>query len=453
MRIRIIRNIEEARATVLKRRPVEEVEVSPKLKEGIRRIFGQELTPAEAVARIISDVRREGDRAALDYTKRIDGIELTGLKVSEEEIEEAWEKAPAALRQALELAAVRIRLFHENQKHHSWVEWRKGGALGQVVRPLESVGVYVPGGTATYPSSLLMGAVPALVAGVSRVVAVSPPARDGSLAPAVLAAARVAGVRDVFKLGGAQAIAALAYGTESVPRVDKIVGPGNIFVVLAKRQVFGQVGIDGLQGPTETMLIADENANPAYIASDLLAQAEHDPLATALLLTPSHALAEAAAEELERQLERLPRREIAAASLEGQGAIVLVRDLEEAVALANEYAPEHLCLLVADPWDFLGEIKNAGGIFLGEVSSEALGDYVIGPSHIMPTGGTARFSSPLNVSDFLKITNLFAIGEEEMREIASAAIALAETEGLTAHAAAVHLRTGSAPLLLGQGEV
>ena len=442
MRIKILRHVEEAKATVLKRRPLEEMEVLPGLKERIRRLFGQELTPAEAVARIIADVRREGEQAVRDYTRRIDGVELADLKVSEEEIEEAWAQTPAALCQALELAAGRIRRFHENQLQRSWMEWRGGGALGQIVRPLESVGVYVPGGTASYPSSLLMGAIPALVAGVERVVVASPPGEEGRISPAILAAAHAAGVREIFKMGGAQAIAALAYGTESVPRVDKIVGPGNIFVVLAKRQVFGQVGIDGLPGPTETLLIADESANPAFLAADLLAQAEHDPLATALLLTPSPNLAQEVAEELSRQLKKLPRREIAAAALEGQGAIIIVRDLEEAVALANEFAPEHLCLLVAEPWALVGKIKNAGGVFLGEISSEALGDYVIGPSHIMPTGGTARFSSPLNVNDFLKITSLFAVGETEMKEITPAAIVLAEREGLSAHAAAVRLRIG-----------
>ncbi len=445
MVIKIIREAGEAKATVLKRTPLEEIRVSAQMAEGIRQVFGQALTPEEAVAWIINDVRQKGDKALLDYTQRIEGVALKSLKVSQDEMEKAWQETPQALRQALELAAERIRRFHQQGRMKSWLEWREGSALGQIVHPLERVGVYVPGGTAPYPSSLLMAAIPAQVAGVSQVVATSPPDREGCLPPAVLAAARIAGVDAVFKVGGAQAIAALAYGTESVPKVDKIVGPGNLFVVLAKRQVFGSVAIDGLPGPTETLLVADETARPAYVAADLLAQAEHDALATALLITPSLKLALAVQSELERQLAALSRREIAARSLEERGAIVVVRDLNEAIDLANYYAPEHLCLLVADPWSLVGKVRNAGGVFLGEVSSEALGDYVAGPSHIMPTGGTARFASPLNVNDFLKITSVFALAGEEMREIAPAAVEIARAEGLTAHAAAVRMRNEDAP--------
>ncbi len=440
MTIRVIRDIQEARTTVLRRVPWEEISISPAVAASIERVFGQALRPREAVARIMADVRRGGDQAALDYMRRIDGVTLDSLRVGPEEMEAGWSQTPEPLRRALTLAAERLRSFHEHQRANSWLSWRQDGALGQVVRPLERVGVYVPGGTAAYPSSLLMAAIPARVAGVSEVVVASPPVGDGRLAPIVLAAARVAEVDAVFKLGGAQAIAALAYGTESVPQVDKVVGPGNIFVVLAKRQAFGQVAIESLPGPTETMLIADDAARPDYLAADLLAQAEHDVLATALLLTPCLKLALAVHSELERQIEVLSRKDIAARSLAERGAIIVTESLEQALDLANEYAPEHLCLLVADPWSLVGRVKNAGGIFLGEISSEALGDYVAGPSHIMPTGGTARFASPLNVNDFLKVISVFALGEEEAREIAPAAIALAESEGLTAHAAAVRIR-------------
>lgn len=438
--IRIIRDVETAKQTVLKRTPWEESKVSPQVAEGIRRLFGEELTPEQAVGRILRDVRKRGDAALRDYSQRIDGVTLDSLVVSEGEIEAAYAETPTALREALKTAAQRIRAFHERQPKGSWLEWNEGSALGQMIHPLERVGIYVPGGTAPYPSSLLMAAIPAQVAGVEEIIVASPPDKGGSVAGSVLAAAKVARVERAFKVGGAQAIAALAYGTESVPKVDKIVGPGNIFVILAKRQVFGAVDIDQLPGPTETLLIADQTADPKLAAADLLAQAEHDPLASAILITTSEELARRVQEEVERQWERLSRREIIAQSLERQGGIIVVEDLDQAVELANLYAPEHLCLLTADPWALVGKIKHAGGVFLGEASSEALGDYVVGPSHIMPTGGTARFSSPLSVRDFLKITSLFAVREEEMRRLAPAAIEIAQAEGLTAHAAAIKLR-------------
>ncbi|MFQ6058645.1 MAG: histidinol dehydrogenase [Anaerolineae bacterium] len=438
--IRIISDVEKARQTVLKRRPWAEVEVPPQVAEGIRRVFGEPLTPHQAVARILADVRERGDAALLDYSRRIEGVELDNLAVSAEEMDTAWQTTPAELREALSLAAERIRAFHQRQPKSSWLEWRQGEAVGQIVRPLERVGIYVPGGKAVYPSSLLMAATPAQVAGVAEIVVTSPPGPEGRIAPVILAAARIAQVERVFKLGGAQAIGALAFGTETVPRVDKIVGPGGLFPVLAMRQVFGVVGVAGLPGPTEALIIADDSARPALVAADLLAQAEHDELATPLLLTPSAALAEAVRREIEAQLAPLPRRGIIARALEGQGAIVLVGSVEEAVELANGYAPEHLCLLVRDPWSLVGQVKHAGGIFLGEPSSESLGDYVVGPSHIMPTGGTARFSSPLNVWDFLKITGLFAVEEEVARQLTPAAVAIAQAEGLTAHAAALRKR-------------
>jgi len=434
----------QARRRVLGQCGREPVELPPSVRAIIRCVFGADLTPDEVAARILADVRQRGDEAVLEYTCRIDGVEVERLAVGEAEIQAAWDAAPTELRRALELAVERVRAFHQRQPRLSWMDWREdGGALGQMVRPLERVGVYAPGGRAPYPSSLIMAAVPARVAGVKEILVVTPPRRDGTVTPAILAAARIAGADQVFRIGGAQAIAALTYGTESVPRVDKIVGPGNVFVIAAKRQAFGEVGIDQLPGPTETMLIADEGANPAWVAADLLAQAEHDPLASALLLTPSLELAQAVWEEVERQITSLSRREVIAQSLARQGGIIVVRDLDQAVELANEYAPEHLCLLTRDPWTLVGRIENAGGIFVGEHASEALGDYVVGPSHIMPTRGTARFSSPLNVWDFVKITSIFAPSAGESQRLAETGITLAEAEGFTAHAEAIRKRVTS----------
>jgi histidinol dehydrogenase len=398
------------------------------------------------VAQIVADVRRGGDRALRDYSRRIDGVSLDRITVEEGAIEAAYRAVPPDLREALHLAAERIRAFHLREPHQSWLEWdEEGGALGQMIRPLRRVGVYAPGGTAAYPSSLLMAVIPAQVAGVEEIIVTTPPSTGGRGFPAILAAAHVAGVERVLQLGGAQAIAALAYGTESVPRVDKIVGAGGLFVTLAKKLVYGDVGIDGLYGPTETLLIADEEADPVLVAADLLAQAEHDPLATALLITPSVRLAEAVQIEVDRQLALLARRKIIQQSLAGQGAILVVANLEESLALANEYGPEHLCLLVADPWSLVGRVRNAGGVFVGEGSSEALGDYVVGPSHIMPTGGTARFASPLHVGDFVKVTSVLAVGEGTARRLAAPAETIAKAEGLTAHAAAVAARDENRP--------
>jgi len=439
--IKLVRGLAAGRRALLSQRSLDEMSVSPQTMGRIKEVFGEALTPQQAVARIIADVRREGDAALRDYTRRIDGVVLDDLQVSEKEIEAAYQETPQGLREAMERAAERIAAFHHQQRASSWLEWDdEGGAVGQMVRSLEQVGVYVPGGTAPYPSTLLMAAVPARVAGVREIVVASPPGADGRVAGVILAAARVVEVERVYRLGGAQAIAALAYGTESVPGVDKIVGPGNLFVVLAKRQVYGQVDIDSLPGPTETVVIADGGANPAYVAADLLAQAEHDALAAPVLVTTSEKLAQAVQDEIEAQLPALSRKEIIAQALGGRGSIVVVENLEEALDLANDYAPEHLCLLVADPWAWVGRVRHAGGVFVGEACCEALGDYVVGPSHIMPTGRTARFASPLNVWDFCKITSVFALGAEEARALAPFAIELAEAEGLTAHAQAVRLR-------------
>jgi histidinol dehydrogenase len=438
--VRIVTGAAAARETLLARLPLEEAAASPDLQASILRLFGEPLTPDEVVARIIYDVRATGDEALRHYAQLIDGYAPEPFRVSAERIALAWERTPADLRAALEASAARIEAFHRRQPRNTWLDWDPtGSGLGQLVRPLERVGIYAPNGRAPYPSSLLMAAIPARVAGVPQVVVATPP-RGGELNDTILAAAHVAGVTEVYALGGAQAIAALAYGSASVPRVDKILGPGNIFVVLAKRRVYGRVDIDQLPGPTETLLVADETANPAYAAADMLAQAEHDPMATALLITTSPALAEQVEEELRRQIATLERSEIVAGALARQGGIAVVDTLAEALALANEFAPEHLCLLTRAPWELLGQVRNAGGVFLGELSSEALGDYVVGPSHIMPTGQTARFSSPVNVWDFVKITSVFGVTAALAQEISPAGIRLAEEEGLTAHARAMRLR-------------
>lgn len=438
--VRIVHGAKEGRRTLLRRRSLDEYEVSADVQAGIARLFGEPLTPDEVVTRILADVKDRGDSAVLEYSRLIDGADLEALRVPEERIELAWERTNPSLREALEFAAQRIEAFHRRQHRNSWLEWDgEGGALGQIVRPLQRVGIYAPNGRAPYPSSLLMAAIPARVAGVPQIVVATPP-RDGELNDTILAAAYLGGVREVYAIGGAQAIAALAYGTESVPRVDKILGPGSIFVVLAKRRVYGTVGIDQLPGPTETLLVADETANPGYVAADMLAQAEHDPLASALLLTPSAELAHQVGREIARQLETLSRKEIILSSLATRGGIVVTQDIDEAIALANEYAPEHLCLLTANPWELVGRVENAGGIFIGELSSEALGDYVIGPSHIMPTGQTARFSSPVNVWDFVKITSVFGVSPSVAKQISPAAITIAQEEGLTAHARAIRMR-------------
>jgi len=431
----------EARSGLLARKPVGEAAPTATLAAGIQRVFGEALTPDEAVRRVLADVRQRGDGALREWTQRIDGVALEDFVVPRQALAAAYEGLAPDLREAMHLSIERVRAFHAKQPRGSWLDWSpEGGALGQMVRPLERVGVYAPGGRAPYPSTLIMGVVPAQVAGVEEIVVATPPGPGGEPAPVILAAAHACGIETVYRVGGAQAVAALAYGTPSIRRVDKIVGPGNIFVVLAKRQVYGVVDIDGLPGPTETLVVADEAADPALVAADLLAQAEHDTLASAILVTPSRRLAEAVQVEVARQMEELSRAEVIAESLGGQGGIVLCAGLDEALELANLYAAEHLCLHVADPWSLVGKVKHAGGVFLGENSYEVLGDYVAGPSHVMPTMGTARFASPLSVRDFTKIISLFALGEGEAGEIGRAAQRLAEAEGLTAHAGAVARR-------------
>lgn len=428
-------DVDSARQSILKRIPLDDMSVPPSLQAGITRMFGEPLTPAQVVDRILTDVRERGDAALREWTERLDGKSFASFAVPQAAMQAALEALPAEQRAALELAADRVRRFHQAQPVTSWMTQSMGGTLGQLFRPIRRVGLYIPAGSAPLPSSVLMSAVPAQVAGVSEIVLVAPPSREtGEIAPIILATAALLGINEVYSIGGAQAIAALAYGTETIRPVDKIFGPGNLFVTLAKRQVFGVVGIDGLAGPTETVVVADESARPEWVAADLLAQAEHDVLAAAVLLTPSQALIEKVQVEVARQLEERSRAEIINASLQNRSGAVLTRDLEEAVELANEYAPEHLCLAVRDPWQWAQKVTAAGGIFMGEHSFEVLGDYVAGPSHVMPTGGSARFASPLNVLDFVHIVSLVALDPATTCQIASAAAIIAQAEGLDAHA-------------------
>lgn len=441
--IRVVEGAAAVRNSILRREPAAQAMATADTLAFLRRAFGRDLSPEEAVAEVIAAIGRDGDAAVRRFTLAMDSVAVEDLVVPEDAIDRAYASLPSNTRDALTVAASRIRAFHEKQRFMSWVDWQAGGALGQMIRPLQRVGVYVPGGSAPLASSLLMAAVPARVAGVDDVSVATPPQRDtGWPHPVVLAAARIAGVDRVYRIGGAPAIAAMALGTETVPRVDKVVGPGRLLVVLAKRALFGMVGIESLPGPTETLLIADDAADARLVAADMLAQAEHVD-ASALLLTTSASLAGNVCTELERQLGHL-RDTPAEASLVERGGIGVVGSLEEALALANEYAPEHLCLLVRDPWSWLPMVRNAGGVFLGEAASEALGDYVVGPSHIMPTAGTARFSSPLNVLDFVKITSIFAPGAGDVETISAAGAALAEAEGLRAHRDAILMRLPSA---------
>ena len=399
-----------------------------------------------AVRPILRDVRRHGDRALIRLTGKFDGVTLTpdALPVPRTERRRALAALPAATRRALDTAARRIRAFHLKQRQTSWTfRDALGVTLGQKIAPLARVGVYVPGGTAAYPSSVLMNVIPAKVAGVQEVCVVSPPSPQGD-DPALLAAAELAGADAVFRVGGAQAVAALAYGTPTVPRVDKIVGPGNVYVATAKRLVFGRVDIDMIAGPSEVLVIADRTADPAYVASDLLSQAEHDRLAAALCLTTSHKVARAVVHALGDQLARLSRRAIAAAALRRFGAVIVARSRAEVVKLANAIAPEHLELAVKDPHAWLDDIHNAGAVFLGHLSTEPFGDYIAGPNHVLPTGGTARFSSPLGVYDFLKRTSVIEASPRAIAKLGPDVVALAELEGLEAHARAVQYRMDGA---------
>jgi len=395
----------------------------------------------QAVAAILEDVRTRGDAAVLEYCAKFDGAALTALRVPEAEIDMAYAAVDPSLVADLERAAANIRAFHEKQAHRNFVVTeREGVVLGQRVLPMEKVGIYVPGGTAAYPSSVLMNAIPARIAGVSRIVMATPPGRDGMIPDAVLAAARVAGVTDIFKMGGAQAVAALAYGTESVPKVDKIVGPGNIYVATAKQKVYGLVDIDMIAGPSEILVVADRTANPRHVAADMLSQAEHDRMASAVLVCDSMELAEAVSAELERQIPLLPRADIARASIDSNGKILVAANLQEGVDIANEIAPEHLELCVDEPFALLHAVRNAGSVFLGKHAPEALGDYWAGPNHTLPTLGTARFSSPLSVDEFVKRSSFIYYTKDALSEVKDSIINLAEHEHLDGHARSVAVR-------------
>ncbi len=394
------------------------------------------------VADIIYNVRKNGDEALLRYTEKFDGAALSSLTVTPEEIEEALSLVEPEFIEILRRAEENIRAFHEKQRRNSFIINNGDGVvMGQKIIPMDSVGLYVPGGTAAYPSTVLMDSVPAKIAGCPRVVMVTPPRRDGKVNPAILAAAHVAGVDCIYKVGGAQAIAALAYGTESISKVDKIVGPGNAFVAEAKKQVFGVVSIDMIAGPSEILIVADGKSDASHVAADLLSQAEHDKLASAVLLTDSLSLAEQVSAELERQIPLLERAEIARASIENNGKIIIADSLEVAIDIANELAPEHLELCVDSPFDYLGKIRHAGSIFMGRNCPEALGDYLAGPNHTLPTGGTAKFSSPLSVDDFVKKTQYTYFTREALERVADDVAAFATKEGLTAHAKSATIRT------------
>ena len=432
-----IYEIDQAQETILKRVPLTFTDYPVELVDSVEKLFGDGVTLPQAVSEILESVRRDGDNALRKWSRILDNASFDDFRIPVDWFEQAYNDLPSSLREALNLSAQRIRAFHEMQPLPNWETEVLGGRVGQRVTPVECAGVYVPGGTAPLPSSLLMSVIPAQVAGVPQIIVTTPPNPH----PIILAAAFICGIEEVYQLGGAQAIAAMAFGSESVPRVDTIVGAGNIFVTLAKQQVFGVVGLDGLFGPTETMVIADETANPTWVAADLLAQAEHDVLASAILLTPSRKIAEMVQIEVSRQLENLSRTAILSHSLQNSSGIVVVPNLDKAAEIANDYAAEHLCLSVAEPRVLMSKINNAGGFFLGDHSFEVLGDYVAGPSHIMPTSQTARFNSPLNVLDFVKISSVVELDPKIGAKLSIHAAEIARAETLTAHAAAARFRS------------
>ncbi len=437
--MRIIEGFEKAKALLARQPGTDFSPDSPTLRQRIKQVFGSEMSPAEAVAQIIDDVRTMGDAALFSYTLKIDRAKLSSLEVSKRQIKSAYVEADKELLAALKFAAERISAFHRKQKEAIWSLAAKKG-FGQLIRPIERIGAYAPGGTASYPSTVLMTAIPARIAGVKEVILATPPHPDGTVPAATLVAADIAGVDRIFSVGGAQAIAALAYGTETVPRVDKICGPGNIFVVLAKKTVYGAVGIDSLPGPSEVLIIADEDADPAYCAADIVAQAEHDPLASAILVTDSAGLAAEVAKAVEQQLKSLERRDIAAEAIKNQGLIAVVDGIGQAIELANLYAPEHLALMIKDADAYIERISNAGCVFIGNSATVVLGDYVAGPSHVLPTSATARFSSPLNILDFVKLINVVDADKGTLKKLAKAAATIARAEGLEAHARAIEKR-------------
>lgn len=411
------------------------------IEDILKRDETAEMDVSAAVGEMIASVRQNGDRALKEYAKKFDGAQLEDLIVSRKEIEQALKEIDSYFIETLKEAEKNIRLYHEKQKRSGYeIRKENGIVLGQKVTPLKRVGVYVPGGTASYPSSVLMNVIPAKIAGVEEIIMTTPPDKNGAIAPAILAAAEVAGVTKIVKSGGAQAVAALAYGTQSVPRVDKIVGPGNLYVATAKRMVFGQVDIDMIAGPSEILVLADETVDPRYAAADLLSQAEHDPMASAVLVTDSAELAEAVKLEVKRQLKDLPRRKIAEVSVKNRGKIIVAQSMEQAIQVANAIAPEHLELCVDDPFALLEKVTNAGSIFLGKNTPEAMGDYFAGTNHILPTGGTARFSSPLSVDDFIKKSSYLYYTSQALCEVKDRVADFAKREGLNGHAKSVEIR-------------
>ena len=446
MQVTDARNMNGAEiAQLMKKRAFDEVELSPRIQAGTDAMFGRHMTAAMVVDQIVADVRAKGDEALFHYTKLIDRVELNAdnIRVTEAEFAEAEAACKPEVKAALERAIANVRRFHEEQMPKTWLTNRPHGAmLGQKVTPVDSVGIYVPGGTAAYPSSVIMNACPAKVAGVPRIVMAVPPGKDGKVNANVLVTAKMIGVTEIYKMGGAQAIAALGFGTETIPKVEKITGPGNIFVTLAKKAVIGHCDIDMLAGPSEILVIADDSADPVYLAADLLSQAEHDPLACAILVTDSERVAQETAAELDKQLAKLPRKEIAESSLAALGKVILAKDLATVIEMANISAPEHLEIMTKAPFEVLPYIRNAGACFLGKHSPEPLGDYYAGPNHVLPTGGTAKFYSVLNVETFMKKTSIIAYTAEALAEVAEDIIVLDEAEGLEAHANAIRKRIG-----------
>lgn len=395
----------------------------------------------ETVENILKDVKKRGDKALFEYTRKFDKVDLKTLEVSEEEIQKAFDTIDKELLEVIKYSHDNIKLFHERQVRNNFIVKKENGvSLGQIINPIEKVGLYVPGGTAAYPSTVLMNAVPAKIAGCKEIIMVTPPTSDGTILPSLLVAAKISGVDRIFKVGGAQSIAALSYGTESIPKVYKIVGPGNIYVAMAKKMVYGEVSIDMIAGPSEVLIIADDSANPVHVAADLLSQAEHDKLAASILVTTSKELAKNVAEQLEIQLKELEREEIARTSIENQGRIIITKTIDEAIKISNEIAPEHLELAVSNPFELLTRVKNAGSIFMGHNTPEPLGDYLAGPNHTLPTSGTAKFSSPLSVDDFIKKSSFIYYSKEGLEEVKDKVIKFAESEGLTAHACSVSKR-------------
>ena len=441
MALNVIKGIQNAENVLVRIDPLDLDSLPESVLARTQEAFGEGVTPLQSMHQILDDVRQDGDAAVRRYAKLLDGSDLEDFRVTEEQMAQARNSVSKELRESLELAAQRVRDFHEATMPSDWVDREKG--LGELVRPLDRVGLYAPGGSAAYPSTVLMTAVPARVAGVREVILCTPPQRGEVLNPAVIVAAEIAGVDALYQVGGVPAVAAMAYGTASVPKVDKICGPGNIFVSYAKKLVQGSVDIDGVFGPTETIVLADKTANASFCAADLIAQAEHDPLATAILITNSQELVDQVGSEVTRMIAEQPRGEVAQAALDRQGRVVLVDSLEEAVDLVNRIAPEHLCLLLDDPWSWVDKIKHAGGLFLGEYSPEVMGDYIAGPSHVMPTGGTARFGSALSVHHFLRTMPVVGLSPSEFQKLGKAAVHIADAEGLSGHASAVQIRLDS----------